>query len=56
MNDKQKEALNYLAQLANDFINTLPASAKGPTMQMAQQAINVLESSLTPVKETEAPK
>lgn len=36
------EALNYLTQLANDYVRTLPQSAAAPTGALAQQAINAL--------------
>lgn len=36
------EALSYLTQLANDYIQTLPPSAAQPTGLVAQQAIDAL--------------
>lgn len=38
------EAVQFLTQMANDFIATLPVSAKNGTAQLAQMAINVLKS------------
>jgi hypothetical protein len=37
------QAIQFLAQVASDFLNTLPPSAKGPFQQVAQEAIKVLE-------------
>lgn len=36
------EAMQYLAQLAGDYVRTLPPSAALPTQQLAQEAINTL--------------
>ena len=47
------QALVILAQMAQDLIATLPASAKAPTFQAAQQAIDALKSK--PPAETTAP-
>ncbi len=41
----KEQALQYLAQLAQDFINTLPLSARNATTQMANIAINELKKS-----------
>lgn len=38
------EALQFLAQVATDFMATLPPSAKPGFQQIAQQAIKVLEA------------
>lgn len=42
-NMNKQQALQFLAQVAQDFMNTLPASAKEPFRQAAQQAINAIE-------------
>lgn len=42
MNLSPTDALNYLTQLANDYVRTLPPSAAGPTQAVAQDAINAL--------------
>lgn len=39
----KQQAIQFLAQVAQDFMNTLPASAKEPFRQAAQQAINAAE-------------
>lgn len=39
----KKQAIQFLAQVASDFLATLPASAKEPFRQAAQLAINELE-------------
>ncbi len=39
----KQQAIQFLAQIAQDFMNTLPASAKEPFRQAAQQAINTVE-------------
>lgn len=39
----KKTALQFLAQVAQDFLNTLPPSAKEGFRQLAQQAIQALE-------------
>lgn len=36
------EALQYLAQLANDYVRTLPPSAAQPVHQVAQECVNTL--------------
>jgi hypothetical protein len=42
--DDQKQALQYLAQVASDYANTLPASVRGPMIRECQAAIKTLES------------
>jgi hypothetical protein len=42
------EALQFLAQVATDFLASLPPSAKPGFQQIAQQAIKTLEASETP--------
>lgn len=39
----KQQALQFLAQIAQDFLNTLPVSAREPFRQAAQQAINEIE-------------
>ena len=42
------QALQFLAQVASDFLNTLPPSAKEAFRQVAQQAIATLEKQDAP--------
>lgn len=42
------QALQFIAQVASDFLNTLPVSAREPFRQQAQQAIDALEKSEAP--------
>jgi len=42
------EALQFLAQVATDFLLTLPPSAKVGFQQLAQQAIKELEAKEVP--------
>lgn len=44
----KQQALQFFIQVANDFLNTLPPSAKAPFQQVAQQAITALEKSDPP--------
>jgi hypothetical protein len=44
------EALQFLAQVAQDFLNTLPPSAKEGFRQHAQQAITALQQPDPPPK------
>ena len=44
----KQQALELVAQALQDFLNTLPVSAKIPSSQAFQQALNVLEE---PVKD-----
>ena len=53
LTEAQKKALNYLAQVASDFCNTLPPSVRGPTVSECQRAIQIIESE---VQETAEPK
>jgi hypothetical protein len=39
----KQQAIQFLAQVAQDFLNTLPPSAKEGFRQHAQQAITALE-------------
>lgn len=48
MFQNQQEAFQYLAQLAQDFINTLPPSANAATSHVAQQAIQIVGIALQP--------
>jgi len=45
--DAQKQALQYLAQVASDYVATLAPSAKGPTIRECQAAIKALEAEPT---------
>ena len=54
------EAMQYLTQLANDYVRTLSPSAAMPTQQVAQQAIDALAplvqaASAAPQDERERP-
>ena len=51
MTDAQKQALQYLAQVASDYANTLPPSVKGPMIRERQEAIKALETESTETKE-----
>lgn len=42
MSDTQK-SLQYLAQIASDYANTLAPSARGPFLQAAQKAVDTLQ-------------
>lgn len=42
------EALQFLAQVATDFLATLPPSAKVGFQQLAQQAIKAIEAKEAP--------
>jgi hypothetical protein len=42
--DDQKQALQYLAQVASDYANTLPVSVRGPMVRECQAAIKALEA------------
>ena len=44
MTDAQKQSLQYLAQVASDYANTLPASVRGPMIRECQAAIKTLEA------------
>lgn len=44
MTDAQKQALQYLAQVASDHANTLAPSVKGPFIRECQAAIKALEA------------
>jgi len=48
MNDPQKQALQYLAQVARDYANTLPPSVQGPMIRECQAAIKALETEPEP--------
>lgn len=37
-----QDAVQYLAQLASDYVRTLPPSAAGPTHATAQEAVSTL--------------
>ena len=39
----KSKALQFLAQVAQDFMNTLPPSARGPFQKSAQEAITAIE-------------
>jgi hypothetical protein len=38
----KSQAIQYLAQIAQDFIKSLPPSSQGPVTQAARAAIDVL--------------
>ncbi len=50
MTDAQKQALQYLAQVASDYANTLPASVRGPMVRECQAAIKALEAEPAPAE------
>jgi hypothetical protein len=47
------EALQYLANVANDFLRTLPPSAQGPTSMALNEAVQAL-APLVAVPDTSA--
>lgn len=44
LTEAQKNAVKYLAQVASDFCNSLPPSARGPAASECQKAIQILEA------------
>ena len=52
---KPDEALQYLAQVCNDYGRTLPPSAAMPFQQVAQDAINTLAAIVAPQPTMDAP-
>ena len=44
---KPDEALQYLANVANDFLRTLPASAQAPTSMALNEAVQTLARAVT---------
>jgi len=57
MNEAQKQALNYLAQVAADHAATLAPSVRGPFVRECQSAIKAFEAPAVeaPVKTDEKP-
>ena len=55
-NMTKPQALQFLAQVAQDFLNTLPPSAKEGFRQHAQQAIAALEKPDAPPVSTNEQK
>ena len=43
MTQEKEQAIQFLSQLAQDFVNTLPISARNITAQIAQNAIDILK-------------
>lgn len=51
MTDDQKQALQYLAQVASDHAATLAPSVRGPFVRECQAAIKALEAEPTKAAE-----